>query len=402
MDETGYSTILVVTTTERGRDSAFERTRCLLFLGWVLLPILVVVVSLSGSIVVGYLTGVHTLKMSASALVRNDIRADTIKVREAMILPASQTSTKGAIAYNGASNSITYSNGITSFDVGSNLPGSVLTFRPGYTGSSLSIFSDWSELCLRLAAIDGPKTIYFDNSMLAESDTPMVIPAGHWDMPDVMWWRPISGLQTDPAFVQITVTDGATLNGLCGIDGPMEVTYDSATQTAISAVYTDDSRSTGFLLANYAKIVTDGVQAFLQVNSTGTFHIVLKDSATAGSGANPVFESLDGLMQVDLFSRSVLAAGSLSGTGDVQIIPYTPDNTVTVPISFPAVLGSLTYITNFISGCPNTYQRAAVPGISDDAADGYKIGDIWIDTVGSNVYIAAVVTNGAATWRGPL
>jgi len=86
----------------------------------------------------------------------------------------------------------------------------------------------------------------------------------------------------------------------------------------------------------------------------------------------------------------------------VQISPYTPDNAVSIPISFPSVLGTLEYITSFIAGCPNVYRRSGAPTVDDDVSEGYKIGDMWVDIVGSNVYIVAVVTDGAALWRGPL
>lgn len=41
----------------------------------------------------------------------------------------------------------------------------------------------------------------------------------------------------------------------------------------------------------------------------------------------------------------------------------------------------------------------AAPTATDDAAAGYGIGSLWVDTTNDNVYVAVDVTNGAAIWR---
>src|SRR5689334_19776452 len=196
----------------------------------------------------------------SAANIRKDIRCDTISVRESLQLPLNQTLLKGAISYNPSSNSIQFSDGSQVLDVGATLPGSVYVFRPGYTGSSGSIFGDWEALCSAVAASELPKYIFFDNSLLATPTTPIVIPIGDWDMTGVTWI-------TSPATLQLTVTvaDGATLNGLWGIDGPFSVTYNSAAQPAITLAITALSTYRSFTLDNGANLFATGTEPFMRI-----------------------------------------------------------------------------------------------------------------------------------------
>lgn len=46
-----------------------------------------------------------------------------------------------------------------------------------------------------------------------------------------------------------------------------------------------------------------------------------------------------------------------------------------------------------------TYLKTTAPTVNDDTGDGYKIGDIWLDTTNDIIYQAIDVTAGAAVWR---
>ncbi len=45
------------------------------------------------------------------------------------------------------------------------------------------------------------------------------------------------------------------------------------------------------------------------------------------------------------------------------------------------------------------YLKTTAPTVNDDTGDGYKVGDIWLDTTNDIIYQAIDVTAGAAVWR---
>ncbi len=55
-----------------------------------------------------------------------------------------------------------------------------------------------------------------------------------------------------------------------------------------------------------------------------------------------------------------------------------------------AAIGDLLY--------PRIYIKFVAPSVSDDSGDGYKIGDVWLDTIGLVAYQALDVSVGAAVW----
>lgn len=45
------------------------------------------------------------------------------------------------------------------------------------------------------------------------------------------------------------------------------------------------------------------------------------------------------------------------------------------------------------------YLKTTAPTVNDDTGDGYKVGDIWLDTTNDIIYQTIDVTAGAAVWR---
>ena len=45
------------------------------------------------------------------------------------------------------------------------------------------------------------------------------------------------------------------------------------------------------------------------------------------------------------------------------------------------------------------YIKSAAPTVNDDTGDGYKVGDMWLDTTNDIIYQAVDVTAGAAVWK---
>ena len=48
----------------------------------------------------------------------------------------------------------------------------------------------------------------------------------------------------------------------------------------------------------------------------------------------------------------------------------------------------------------NTVTETAAPGVTDDLADGYDVGSIWVDITGNLAYMMVDSTIGAAVWIG--
>jgi hypothetical protein len=46
----------------------------------------------------------------------------------------------------------------------------------------------------------------------------------------------------------------------------------------------------------------------------------------------------------------------------------------------------------------HVYRKSAAPTVNDDTADGYKVGDTWLDTTNDRIYTAIDVSAGAAIW----
>lgn len=47
---------------------------------------------------------------------------------------------------------------------------------------------------------------------------------------------------------------------------------------------------------------------------------------------------------------------------------------------------------------PGLYEEARAPAADDDARDGVKVGDLWVDTAGAAVYCCASAAAGSAVW----
>lgn len=97
------------------------------------------------------------------------------------------------------------------------LPGQNLVFRPGGVQRG-NVYTSWTDLMAALALVQGYKTIQFDNSIVS----PVVIPAGAWDMTDTEW-AGFVGIGTASGVV-VTISDGASFPNLRKIGGELTVT----------------------------------------------------------------------------------------------------------------------------------------------------------------------------------
>ncbi len=96
-------------------------------------------------------------------------------------------------------------------------PRTAFVYQPGGVAQA-NVYTDWATLVTAVNVVNGPKTIFFDDSVTA----PIPIPAGAYDMTDVLW-------ESDPSGARVIVqTALATFTNLRQF-GYIEVEHDAAT-----------------------------------------------------------------------------------------------------------------------------------------------------------------------------
>lgn len=343
------------------------------------------------------------LLVSGGARIRKKLYANSIQIKNNFILPPNDGSLDysepGSVAYNTVNEQLQISDGLGWHNIPATPIGSRLVFRPNYTGSNVSgIYGSWQELYNDLIKIDGSRYIQFDNSLIP-NNVPIVIPPGIWDMTDTTWFGPLCSLLPPPdLFVKINISDGATINGLCSIDGLLTVTYFGTTQAAITVNQLPSDKHVNLIITNGASINLGGTQPFLELQS-GFYEIVLLFSGQLnGSGVVSIASGTQFIVAMGTYSS--LSDNSLVGSGTYLVIRLAPGALVTIPLVQPGVTGSISVGSAYSS--PDTYSRSVAPTSTDDANIGYKIGDIWVNTATNDIYMAANVTPSSAVWKGPI
>lgn len=333
-----------------------------------------------------------------------DQKLDSLKVANTLILPTGQSLAPGSIFYNKAENSVNFSNGIDIYPLASiSGPGSTVVYRPGSTQNDNGVYGDWTQAVAALSMMSSPKYLYFDDSV--EGTNNIVIPTGVWDMTGVTWIRSLAGfVQVSSAAVKltVTVTSGAVLNGLLGIDGPIQVVYNSSTQSAVTIAAPSQFNYSGFFLKNYSTIVCGGSKGFIDITS-GDIVFTMDSMASLGDGANPVVEIATGTT-LDLYLATSVIVSNLSviGAGNLNVVFNTSDVGLDLPVqnNFPTVTGLITVLrtTFFVM----RHSALIDPTVTDDITKGYQVGDIWVNTITDKIFICANAGTGGALWNGPL
>ena len=334
--------------------------------------------------------------MQISKSQRND---STISV-ELLKIPNYSTSIPpaGCIAYQ--PNTLMVSTGSQWLNAGSTSPGSTLIYRPGYTGpEGVGIYGTWQPLYDALILIQGTKYITFEDS-LNPVGTPIVIPAGQWDMTNTTWFIPLCMINSPPElFVHIHIADGATVNGLCCIDGPSVVTFFGTTAPAITISGLPGARRLVFPLWNGAQITCAGTQPFFRL-ATGFGEVILGFGSAIIAGPTPVIVSETGSqLIIPTNGFATIENNVFGGGGDILVTGLAPGVQMSIPPVQATFLGTLIITYTYTS--PNTYQRGVAPIATDDESKGYKVGDIWVNTAANTFYTCVVSSTGAAVWKGP-
>jgi hypothetical protein len=317
---------------------------------------------------------------------------------------------EGSLAYNSTSQSLMYSNGNAWRGAGSNLAESILVYQPGYAlQSSQNVFSDWNDLYTTLQTIPGSKFILFSDESLPYGD-PIIIPPGNWDMTNTTWRGNLYNIHTpDLVFTQINISDGATVNGLGEIDGPILVTYFGTTTPAITVNTIPFSRAAALVVGGGARIACLGTQPFIEVTDGFYEIITVFGSQIYGIPAvpPPPFEPYSTVQPLSAINGSTLIIvispgcfindNSLSGDAFTFFIRLAPGAVITIPLAQPAFSG--TYAISSVYTSPDTYQRTVNPTPADDDTVGYKIGDQWVNTLTNRTYTCVNNFTAFAIWN---
>jgi hypothetical protein len=340
---------------------------------------------------------------SQNVYINAELYAASLKCKNTLALPINNGSldysVPGTICYNEINQQLQISNGNSWNNILASPSNTTLTFRPGYTGDNTNgIYGNWVDLYNDLVKINGNKIILFDN-LLIPNNVPIVIPPGNWDMTNTTWQTSMCGLIPPPElFIQLSISDGATVNGLCGIDGLLTVTYFGTTQPAITVNQQPNEKHALLYLNNGSSINIAGSQPFISVIS-GFYEILLSFGTHIQNGPNVVNCSTGAQTVIGLNTYSNLADNVLSGNGSFIILRFAPGSDISIPIAQPGITGTIALLTFY--NTPDTYSRSAPPTPNDDSNLGYKIGDNWVDTSTNNIYFATNVTPTAVVWKGP-
>lgn len=290
-------------------------------------------------------------------------------------------------------------------------PGELLTYRPnsGINGPQ-NVYSDWNSLYSSLLTIQGPKVIYFDDSLLPFGDH-MIIPVGNYNMENTLWMTTFCSIHTTlspfniitPA---IDLLDGTKINGLCGIRGPLIVYYYGTTEPAITINSPTNTRA-AFILNDGASITCMGTQPFINIENGLFEFIIFSVSKVYYSSTTSIIKiSNNSSLLIPIYSNGLLDDETVEGGASttlliVRLAPGVNLSTGTNPNSLSVqtlFLGTLLFTTLYTN--PDTYNRTVVPTSSNDINQGYKTGDMWILN-NISYYIAVDVSAGAAVWNGP-
>lgn len=322
------------------------------------------------------------------------------------LLPAVST-VAGSLSYNPNNQQLVIGDGTAGQNILASGGGTILTYRPGYTGSSTNgVYGNWDDMYSDLQKIHTSKVIEFDDSLLISGD-PITIPTGNWNMSDTRWYSHLCRFTGVPVFsgVQIEIGDNTTIDGLCEVSGTLRITYTSTTNPAITAkagtIYNYE-RNAIVSFTNGTVIACTGTQPFVKIEDV-FYEVVTLFGVRFLNGGTPIIQADTNFPNAGIIvlgSSCELEDNVVSGNGALVLLRYSPGNNVTIPLQQP-ITGTGTIIIQNNYTTSDTYQYITNPTLNDDSDIGYKVGDTWINTSTKKYWVAVDVSVGGAVWNGP-
>ena len=205
-------------------------------------------------------------------------------------------------------------------------------FRP--TGSAGdNVYTTWASLITAIGLVEGPKIVYLDDSA---SGAAVVIPAGTYDMTDVILTGKTDGTTASTDFVTVTLTDGVIFNNLSDITNNLAITSQNTTTPVISLGNNKSLRLTQNIF-----IINTGSQPFVEYDlSAGNSFLIMNEYITLFPAGHEIVGStgtvgflkikmIGGFNQINTDSlRDVISANTITieAAGTYQLISATQTN----------------------------------------------------------------------------
>lgn len=206
-------------------------------------------------------------------------------------------------------------------DTGAATP--VVVLRPGGVATE-NVVTTWADAVAKLGQLQGPRILQFDDSI----SSPIVIPAGTYDMTQVIWSGGNGALI--PA---ITVSDGAVFTKLRSFDR-VAVSFTGVTPPVSDFNFGAAGNTDTVYLDNQAQISSDGFAAFFLVSATGL------PGATFILGRATAFLVPGGAVVVELAAANVHVNIRGEGAGAIlsnDAVSGPPGSFLTITFDDPAV-----------------------------------------------------------------
>jgi hypothetical protein len=158
----------------------------------------------------------------------------------------------------------------------------VVVLRPGGVAVQ-NVVTTWADAMGRLAALQGQRILEFDDSIVS----PIVVPAGTWDMANVIWSGGGVGKQTPT----VQIVEGVVFTNLRHFDDRVIVNFMGTSPPVTDFDVTPPIPDT-VILDHGARITCSGAGPFFQLSTAGGVGISLRlrNGAAIVGGANAVLD----------------------------------------------------------------------------------------------------------------
>jgi hypothetical protein len=207
-------------------------------------------------------------------------------------------------------------------------------FQPGGTQAG-NVYTSWSDLVTAMSAISGPKLLLFDNHL-----APLIVPAGTWDVTNVVWSGPHvaqSGL-TSAIPPVVTIDDSAILTGLREIRGINFTPASGSSTVPISDLVDGDV----FVMRDFAQIGGSSSATAINLISLTESTIItidLRNGAQLVQGGTPPpirisHPSAGGTLVIRVDKSSTLSSNTLDDTSDAGAVSvnYHLEGSLNIPL----------------------------------------------------------------------
>lgn len=183
-------------------------------------------------------------------------------------------------------------------------------YRPGGVAGG-NVFTDFAAVTVAMTSIEGCKFLEFDDSIVS----PAPVPAGAFDMKDVIWTAFSGGL--GGVGVAVSIAEGAVLTNLFQIQGKLAIVFLGATPPIVLP-----AGISRMVLNEGPIITTSGTGPLISVPNGAILRLHMEGQETAlTTGTNEVIDvGATGIVSVDVnddcfFSRDVISgvAGANAG-----------------------------------------------------------------------------------------